>query len=302
MTDRRMVITGLSALAAMGVASQAWAETKRPRRGRKPKVDPAVEAAAAMDPAAAAKLDAALAGAHRSADNKARDAARHPKETLAFFGLKPEMAALEIIPGGGWFTEILAPYLRDSGKLYVWAGDPNNPGQRGGFANLAGKFQKDKAVFDQVKFDGDWLAPAQRPAAGSLDMVVTFRNVHNLAWLKTADASFKAWADLLKPGGVLGVEDHRWPDGKPNTAKPETPFNAPDNGYISEADVIALATKAGFTLAAKSEINANPKDTKDHRQGVWALPPTLIGGDVEREKFVAIGESDRMTLKFVKPA
>jgi predicted methyltransferase len=117
-----------------------------------------------------------------------------------------------------------------------------------------------------------------------------------------AEANFKSWHTMLKPGGVLGVEDHRWPDGKPNTAKPETPFGAPDNGYISEADVIALATAAGFTLAAKSEINANAKDTKDYRQGVWALPPTLIGGekDPDRAKYVGIGESDRMTLKFVK--
>lgn len=305
MTQRREILAGLSALAALS-AADAMARPAR-KSAKKPApapVDPAVAALAALAPEARAKLDAALAGAHRSDANKARDAQRRPAEVLAFFGVTPTSSVLEVIPGGGWFTEILAAYLRDTGKLSVWAGDPNNAGQRRGLGALMTKFAGDAKTYDQVRFDGPWLAADQRVAPGSLDAVLTFRNVHNLVWFKLAEPSFKLWFDALKPGGVLGVEDHRWPDGVANDKKPNTPFNAPDNGYISEAAVIALATGAGFQLAAKSEVNANPKDTKDYAQGVWALPPTLIGGeaDPDRAKLLAIGESDRMILKFVKPA
>lgn len=302
MTDRRDLITGLAAaatLAAMPAAAQ--------RRAAKPApapIDPARLALAEFDPMALAKLDAVIAGGHRSEASTARDKYRHPKETLAFFGMTPTMTVLEVIPAGGWFTEILAPYLRDSGKLYVTGGDPNLVQQRAQNAGVLQRFARAPELYDKVRFTGDYLMPELRLAPGSADMIVTFRNVHNLVWLKIAQAWFNNWFELLKPGGVLGVEDHRWPEGRPNTDKPKTPFNAPDNGYMTESAVIALAANAGFRLAGRSEINANPADTRDHRQGVWSLPPTLIGGedDPDRARYKAIGESDRMTLKFVKPA
>jgi predicted methyltransferase len=301
MTDRRDLITGLAAaatLAAMPAAAQ--------RRAAKPApapIDQARLALAEFDPMALAKLDAVIAGGHRSELSTARDKYRHPKETLAFFGMTPSMTVLEVIPAGGWFTEILAPYLRDSGKLYVTGGDPNLVPQRAQNAGVLQRFSRAPELYDKVRFTGDYLMPELRLAPGSADMIVTFRNVHNLVWLKIAPAWFNTWFELLKPGGVLGVEDHRWPEGRPNTDKPTTPFNAPDSGYMTESAVIALAANAGFRLAGRSEINANPLDTKDHRQGVWSLPPTLIGGedDPDRARYLAIGESDRMTLKFVKP-
>jgi predicted methyltransferase len=304
MTDRRAILSGLAAAAALS-AAPALAKDKRKSAAKKPPPkDPALTAMEAFPPAALAKLETALGGAHRSEANKARDAQRHPRETLAFFGIQPSMTVLEVIPAGGWFTEVLAPYLREEGKLYLTGGDPNLAQQRGQNGGLLTKFAKDQAVYDKVRFTGQYLMPELRLGPASADAVVTFRNVHNLVWFKIADAWFKEWYDFLKPGGVLGVEDHRWPEGVPNTQKPTTPFNAPDNGYMTESSVITLAEKAGFKLAAKSEINANPRDTKDHRQGVWSLPPTLIGGeaDPDRAKYQAIGESDRMTLKFIKPA
>jgi predicted methyltransferase len=280
MTDRRTLVAGLAAAAAF---SALPAEAQRGRRAPSPPIDPAIAALAEFDPMALAKLDAVIAGGHRSEIAVARDKYRHPKETLAFFGVAPDMTVLEVIPGGGWFTEILAPYLRDSGKLFVTGGDPNQIQQRTQTAGLLQRFARDPGLYD---------------------VILTFRNVHNLVWFKIAQTWFNDWFTLLKPGGVLGVEDHRWPEGRPNTDKPNTPFNAPDNGYMTESAVIALAANAGFRLAGRSEINANPADTRDYPQGVWALPPTLIGGedDPNRARYLAIGESDRMTLKFVKPA
>jgi predicted methyltransferase len=303
MTDRRAILGGLAAAAAFAAAP---AQAQRNRRGAAAPapVDPARAALAEFDPMALAKLDAVIAGGHRSEISVARDKSRHPKETLAFFGMTPGMTVLEVIPAGGWFTEILAPYLRDSGKLYVTGGDPNQVQQRAQNAGVLQRFARDPGLYDKVRFTGDYLMPDMRLAPASADMIVTFRNVHNLVWFKIAQTWFNEWFALLKPGGVLGVEDHRWPEGRPNTDKPKTPFNAPDNGYMTESAVIALAANAGFRLAARSEINANPADTRDYPQGVWALPPTLIGGedDPNRARYLAIGESDRMTLKFVKPA
>ena len=296
MTIRRNFMAGCAAaLVALSLTVEADARTKK----KPAPVDPAIVAVQALDPTTAAALDAAIAGAHRSDANKARDQFRHPKETLAFFGLKPEMNVLEVIPGGGWFTEILAPTLREKGQLTITGGDPNAVGGRQGLSTLLAKFAKDKDVYDKVQFTGPWRAQEKRIQPGTLDMVVTFRNVHNLVYNKVADQQFKDWHAMLKPGGVLGIEEHRWPEGKPNDVKPN---NRSGNGYLTESEVIALATAAGFKLVAKSEINANPKDTKDYANGVWALPPTLAGGDVDKDKFLAIGESDRMVLKFVKPA
>ena len=254
-----------------------------------------------MDAATAAAVDAALAGAHRSDRNKARDQYRHPKETLAFFGLRRDMTVVELWPGGGWYTEVLAPVLKGSGKLYLAQyGKHATMGYQGQEdAALLEKTKKFPDVFSGVQFTALW--PPQDVAiapTGTADLVVTFRNVHN--WVNAdykldAARMFAASFSALKPGGILGVVDHRWPD-----AKTEDP-NA-GNGYISEQRIMALAKAAGFEFVARSDINRNPKDTHDHPNGVWSLPPDAAGTPEERAKHQAIGESDRLTLKFRKPA
>ncbi|MEX0959608.1 MAG: methyltransferase [Burkholderiales bacterium] len=245
-----------------------------------------------------AMLDEVLVGDHRPDADKARDKFRNPKETLLFFGLAADMTVVEITPGAGWYTRVLAPVMKDHGTFYgaiykVTDGSPDiikrldrmyrdllasNP-------DLYGNVQL--SVFDPA-------APVFAPAE-SADMVLTFRNVHNWAKFGTAEAMFKGFYDALKPGGTLGVVEHR--------AKPGTPFERQiESGYMTEAYTIKAAEQAGFKLVAKSEINANPKDTADHPGGVWNLPPNLRGvPDAEKSKYRAIGESDRMTLKFVKP-
>lgn len=248
-------------------------------------------------------LDQALAGEHRSEANRKRDIYRHPRETLLFFGLKPEMSVLEIWPGGGWYSEILAPVLRDKGKLYLAGNAIENPKlpawQREAREKQEAAYAKRPALFGKPVFTS--LGPPEYMAiapAGSMDMVLTFRNVHN--WSAQSSSAqrtdalvFKAFFDTLKPGGILGVVEHR--------ANPGTPFEQQiKSGYMTEAYVIELAEKAGFKLAAKSEVNANPKDTKDHPNGVWTLPP-MSRGRLDPEKYLAIGESDRMTLKFERP-
>ncbi len=250
--------------------------------------------AQAADKAEDAQLRAAIAGSHRSSTNVARDTWRHPYETLTFFGIKPNMTVVELTPGGGWYTEILAPYLRDNGKL-IAAGAPIDPAKPSAFKK---KLDANPAVFGKV-VPGVFDAPTTYDfaAPGSVDMVVTFRNLHN--WIsKGGDEAlkgvFKAAYTSLKPGGVLGIEEHRLPEATPQDAKTSS-------GYVHESYVIRMAESVGFKLAAKSEINANPKDKADHKGGVWALPPTLANRDQDREKYQAIGESDRMTLKFVKP-
>ena len=252
---------------------------------------------------AGAAIDAALAGSHRSDANKARDRYRHPKETLEFFGLRPEMTVVEIWPGGGWYTEILAPVLRERGKLYVaqYGSKPPFPYQQREMDTLAGKMRANPDLYRAVtptalNFFTNELAIAP---PGSADLVVTFRNVHN--WFQdgygppnAAALAFKAMFAALKPGGMLGVVDHRWPD-------PATEDPTARNGYVSEQRVIELAEAAGFELAGRSEVNRNPRDTHDYPEGVWTLPPDLALGERDREKYLAIGESDRLTLKFVKP-
>ena len=244
-------------------------------------------------------LDQAIAGNHREAKNKARDVYRHPKETLLFFGLEANMTVVEIWPGGGWYTEILAPVLRDNGKLYAAnlalqsKATPDIRREIGG--EYLKKLAQHPGIYDRITLT-ELQAPEYTTIAprGSADMVLTFRNVHNWAKDGNADATFKAFYDALKPGGILGLTDHR--------AKPGTPLqDMIRSGYVTEDYVIELAQRAGFRLAARSEINANPKDTKDYPKGVWTLPPTLRLGDQDREKYLAIGESDRVTLKFVKP-
>jgi predicted methyltransferase len=251
----------------------------------------------------AAALDAALAGTHRSEANRARDRYRHPKETLEFFGLRPDMTVVEIWPGGGWYTEVLAPVLRERGKLYVaqYGASPPFPYQQREMETLAAKMRAAPDVYRTVTPTALNLFTNEREIAppGTADLVVTFRNVHN--WFQEGygppngpELAFRAIFVALKPGGVLGVVDHRWPD-------PKTEDPGARNGYISEERVINYAEAAGFELAGRSEVNSNPLDTHDHPEGVWTLPPDLALGDRDRAKYVAIGESDRFTLKFVKP-
>lgn len=246
-------------------------------------------------------LQTTLKAGHRDPANAARDNFRHPAETLQFFGIKPNQTVVEIAPGGGWYTEILAPYLRDNGKLYAAHADPETTSnyQKRSLAAYKEKLTANPAVYDKVELTV--FAPPAKVAvapAGSADLVVTFRNVHNW-WMRgggdaNVQAAFKGMYDALKPGGVLGVVEHRLPASRPASEQESS-------GYMHEAYVIKMAEAVGFKLEAKSEINANPKDTADHENGVWALPPTLTNGEKDRAKYVAIGESDRMTLKFVKP-
>jgi predicted methyltransferase len=251
----------------------------------------------------AAAIDAALAGSHRSDANKARDRYRHPKETLEFFGLRPEMTVVEIWPGGGWYTEVLAPVLRERGKLYVaqYGSKPPFPYQQREMDTLAAKMRANPDLYRAVTPTALNLLTNELTIAppGSADLVLTFRNVHN--WFEegygppnAAELAFKAMFTALKPGGMLGVVDHRWPD--PATEDPRA-----KNGYVSEQRVIALAEAAGFELAGRSDVNRNPLDTHDYPEGVWTLPPDLALGERDRDKYLAIGESDRLTLKFVKP-
>lgn len=239
----------------------------------------------------AAQLDNVLAGDWRSEKNRARDAYRHPKATLQFFGIRPDLKVIEITPGNGWYSEILAPLLQDNGA-YVAA--VKKSGSEAGDGGLRAKFAADPAHYGKAQIvEFDPKAPVFGPP-GQADLVLTFRNVHNWAEAGDAEAMFKGFYAALRPGGVLGVVDHRAPDG----SRME---DVKDSGYLPTAYVIKLATDAGFKLDGQSEINANPKDTKDYPKGVWTLPPTLTLGEQDKAKYLAIGESDRMTLRFVKP-
>ncbi|WNC74258.1 methyltransferase [Thalassotalea psychrophila] len=253
-------------------------------------------AATAANAHAPTQLEQAIAGEHRSDKNKARDMYRHPEETLIFFGFKSTMTVVEIAPGGGWYTEILAPALKGTGKLYG-AHYPDT-GEDNYYSKSRRKLEAKLAtneVFSDVELTNFTPRVASDIApAGSADMVLTFRNLHN--W--KVDGVKQIFADsfkALKPGGVLGVVEHRMPTAQSLETNGKS-------GYFPQQLTIDLATAAGFELAASSEINANPKDTADHAKGVWTLPPVLRLGEQDKAKYLAIGESDRMTLKFVKPA
>lgn len=242
-------------------------------------------------------LDAVLEGAHRSAENRARDAWRHPRETLEFFGVRPDMTVVELWPGAGWYTQVLAPWLRDAGVLYA-AHFPTDSGPdyyRRGRAAFDAMLAATPAVYDRVRVTV--LSPREEleiAPAGSADAVLTFRNMHNWYGMDADVAVLQAAFRALKPGGVLGVVDHR---AAPGTS----PEQMRKSGYLTEEVVIAAAKAAGFTFEERSEINANPRDTHDHPKGVWTLPPTFALGQQDRDRYQAIGESDRMTLRFRKP-
>lgn len=260
----------------------------------------AASAQAATTPAAPdMQLAKVLAGDWREPANVARDQYRHPAGTLGFFGLTPEQTVVEITPGGGWYAEILAPYLRERGSYVAAVVDPAALPAGGGRDyqqrsrdRLEAKFGGDAARFDRatvVAFDP--AAPVFGPA-GSADLVLTFRNVHNWRGDGNAQAMFNGFFDVLKPGGTLGVVEHR---AATDVADDD------ESGYVGTAQVIALAEAAGFELAGQSEINANPADTRDHPNGVWTLPPGNRHDEADAAKYQAIGESDRMTLRFRKP-
>jgi predicted methyltransferase len=262
-------------------------------------VSPGFTGMAAAQAAAASWLDPALAGPQRSEANRTRDGARHPRETLLFFGLQPDQTVLELAPGGGWYTEILAPALRERGQLLVaHAPRDGSDYERKGRVAFEGKLNAAPAVYDRVKIGtlagkAGFTELPLKPA--SADLALTFRNLHN--WLEAGhlDDTLRAVHAVLKPGGVLGVEEHRATPGASLEQMKQS-------GYMTEAYVIERAQAAGFQLAGRSEINANPQDGHQHPNGVWSLPPTLRGGEVDRARYLAIGESDRMTLRFVKPA
>ena len=237
-----------------------------------------------------------LAGNQRSEENRARDVYRHPKQTLLFFGIRPEMSVLEVWPEPGWYSEILAPLLHDKGRYYaaVIAADPTSTYNSRRLADYRAMLAAHPEFYDRVQvvslpMDGSDVVPA-----GSLDMVVTFRNLHN--WMAEGEASqvIATLYKALKPGGVLGIVEHRG-----NPAVPQDP--KAKSGYVNEDYAIRLIEAQGFRLVAKSQVNSNPKDTKDYEQGVWTLPPAYRLGDKDHDRYAAIGESDRFTMRFVKP-
>ena len=238
-------------------------------------------------------LAAAVANPARSESNRARDKYRNPQATLSFFGVRPRQTVVELFPGGGWYSEILAPYVLNGGGTYYVAA----PSERG-FAGFKRLVDKDQALYGrarQVTFPVREAGQARVPD-GTADVVLTFRNVHNWAMgdQPYAELAFKQMYAMLKPGGVLGIEDHRLPE-KVDSAREKS------SGYLKTSTVRRLAEQAGFRFAGSSEINANKRDTAEWAEGVWTLPPTYRLGDKDRAKYQAIGESDRMTLKFVKP-
>jgi len=244
--------------------------------------------------AGAMSLDAAIAGDWRSPKNVARDRYRHPRETLAFFGVQPGQSVIEITPGGGWYAEILAPWLAGQGRYVAALAKPARPDGEASADKqaLATRFAGDPAHFGgatTIEFDPQ--APVFGPPA-SADVVLSFRNAHNWVMAGTQAAMFRGFFDVLKPGGVLGITDHRADPGIATDGR---------QGYVTEQQVIDYATAAGFVLDGRSEVNANPSDRKVYPEGVWTLPPTLELGDKDRATYLAIGESDRMTLRFRKP-
>jgi predicted methyltransferase len=246
----------------------------------------------------AKKLSAIAEGQHRSEAQRARNHFRHPSETLAFFGIREDMTVVEISPGPqGWYTEILAPFLRDRGQLYAANYDSNSEIElaRDFAKRFSEKLAADPSRYDKVSvtvFDPPKLLDAA--PLGSVDLVLTFRNFHNWINEGSANEALEAFSRMLKPGGTLGIVQHR---GDPTVE--QDPIA--DWGYVREDFLIALVEKAGFEKVASSEVNANPKDHRDHPEGVWTLPPTYYDvKDIDREQYTAIGESDRMTLKFIK--
>ena len=242
------------------------------------------------DPQPSPALEAAVASKTRTPSYVARDRYRHPVETLSFFGVSPDDTVVEIYPGGGWYTEILAPYVARRGVLYAVASDQG----LGTVRRMRQNFPERYGAVKLANFPSD--DAAKRVPDASADVVLTFRNVHNWMMGDTpyADVAFRQIFAMLKPGGILGVVDHRLPEAA-DSSRERT------SGYLKVSTVRRLAESAGFEFVGSSEINANPADTTNWPAGVWTLPPTLRLNDKDRDRYLAVGESDRMTLKFVKP-
>ena len=242
----------------------------------------------ATDPA----IVAAVADTHRTEANRLRDKYRHPVDTLNFFGVRPEQTVVEFLPSGGWYTEILAPLLHQRGHYIALAG--STPKAQAGLTKLLSSGGPRYAGATAASIET--ATGRSNVAPGSVDVVLTFRNVHNLMFdgPQTAPRVFAAFFKMLKPGGTLGVVEHHLAEGRDSMLEKSS-------GYLKRSTVIKLATAAGFRLAGETQVNANPKDAADYPKGVWTLPPTLDEGEKDRARYLAIGESDRMTLKFVKP-
>jgi predicted methyltransferase len=257
---------------------------------------PAIASQAASAADLPATLAPVLTGDHRSDANRARDGWRHPVETLDFFGVAPGQRVVEIWPGAGWYSEVLGPLLKDSGTYIAAMPDPNgaSDGMKAGLQRYKDKLAARPDLYKGAQLVAFGPNALEFVPPNSVDRVLTFRNVHNWMAAGWAEQAFKAMFAALKPGGVLGVVEHRANNDQPQDTKAAT-------GYVRQDYVIKLAIDAGFKLVAMSEINSNPRDTKDYPKGVWTLPPTLTLKDQDRDKYQAIGESDRMTLRFVKP-
>ncbi|MES2034407.1 MAG: methyltransferase [Pseudomonadota bacterium] len=292
--SRRLFLLGgaCAALAACG-----------PKAPEKKAAAPEPKAAKPAKAAGPETLATAVAGDWRRPEDRARDAARHPVETLTFFGLQPGMTVVEFWPGAGWYTDILAPYLAQTrGKLYAANLQPSDPSASQIVEAYKARFAAKPKLYGEVTVTAFGPTSAAVAPAGSADMVLFMRNLHNWMAAGIADKAFKDAFAALKPGGVLGIEEHRAAPGGIQDVMAE-------DGYVQQAYAIQLAKEAGFVLAAASEINANAKDTKDHPFGVWTLPPTRLSAPrgepakpgFDHAGYDAIGESDRMTLKLLKP-
>lgn len=302
-------MTRLTLCAALALALTACAESTPPAAtasGEATSATPAaVQDTAPASPAvdagadAGAAIDAAVAGEWRDADFRARDEFRRPAQTLAFFGIEPSHTLIEVTPGGGWYTEILAPLVREQGRYVAAVVDPEratSDSQRD-YATRQNEQLREKLAAHPDVYGPATVSPYD-PAdpvfgePGSADAVVTFRNVHNWRMGGSAEAMFRGFFDVLAPGGVLGVVEHRAAGDVGDDDR---------SGYVGQDQVVALAEAAGFVLEEASEINANPADTRDHPNGVWTLPPSNRHDEADAERYAGIGESDRMTLRFRKP-
>jgi predicted methyltransferase len=301
---RKILLATLLSTACCAAFAQDSATVATPPPAMPPP-DIVLDAQAATPAAPAATVDAAtaaiarvVAGDWRTPANVLRDTYRHPAETLGFFGVREDQTVLEVWPGGGWYTEILVPLLRERGKYVGIIPKPAGTeaakaSTERGNARVRTLLASRPELYDKAELREVDNASPVLGEPGSADVVLTFRNAHNWVMDGNEQAMFKAFHAVLRKGGTLGVVDHR-------AAADQPPAEMKTSGYLPEAYVIALAEAAGFRLAGKSEVNANPRDTKDYPDGVWTLPPRLAKGDVDRDKYLAIGESDRMTLRFVK--
>lgn len=293
----RSPLAPLAALAAALVAAPLLSIAVAAPAAAPPPAGAAAQAPDPAEQATAAELDRILAGDQRSPENRARDRFRHPKETLLFFGIRPDMRVVEVWPAGGWYTEIIAPLVHARGQ-YTAALEPGDP--QSAFISRRQQAFRDKLAARPDLYGGaqvTTLGPGGGDIAppGSVDMVVSFRNLHDWMFDGWAPRALAALFRALRPGGILGITDHRGNPGLPQDPRAR-------NGYVNEDYAIRLIEAAGFELAGRSEINANPKDTKDYPQGVWTLPPTYRLGATDRDRYAEIGESDRFTLRFVKPS